>query len=145
MSGNLYRLIYCSRNVPTESPETMRIKVEQILEVARRNNAHFGITGALLFNRGCFAQVLEGPQDNVERVFEEISCDLRHKDLAILEIGPVETRSFPDWSMAYAGMLEDDRTSFVALTLAPSDGASTVLDVLNALVLREEGPSGAAP
>ena len=145
MKGSLYRLVYCSRNALTGSPETMRVEVEQILEVARRNNAHLGITGALLFNRGCFAQVLEGPQDNVERVFEEISCDLRHKDLAILEIAPVETRSFPDWSMAYTGMLEDDRTTFVALTLAPSDGASTVLEFLNALVLREEGPSGAAP
>lgn len=144
MSDNLYRLVYCSRNALTGSPETMRIEVEQILEAARRNNARLDVTGALLFNRGCFAQVLEGPQNTVERVFEEISCDLRHKDVAILEFAPVETRSFPNWSMAYTGMLEDDRTTFATLTLAPSDGASTVLELLNALVLREENPSGAA-
>jgi blue light- and temperature-responsive anti-repressor len=116
----------------------MRTEIAQILASARRNNARLDITGALLFNRGCFAQVLEGRQESIEGLFETISCDLRHGDITVCEIAPIEIRNFPNWSMAFAGMLEDDRATFAALTLAPSEGAETVFDLLNALVLRGE-------
>ena len=145
MSEDLHPLVYCSRKALVGTPEGMRAEVEQILASARRNNVRLGVTGALLFNRACFAQVLEGARDAVERVFEDISHDLRHREVAILEVAPVEARGFPGWSMAYAGTLEDDQATFSALTLTPNECAGTVLGLLNALVLREEDEASAAP
>ncbi|MFC7556641.1 BLUF domain-containing protein [Pseudoroseomonas wenyumeiae] len=76
----------------------------RILDSSRRNNERDGLTGALLFNDDCFAQVLEGDSAMLHQVFERIQCDLRHRDTVVLEFGPAE-REFGQWSMAYAGRI----------------------------------------
>jgi hypothetical protein len=145
MSDPLFRLVYCSRNALTGPPETMQEEVEQILASSRRNNAPVGVTGALLFNRDWFAQALEGPQGAIESLFERILRYKRHGDVTILAFEPLEARSFANWSMAYAGMMVHDDTTFAALTLTPGDGARTVLDLLNVVLLRGEAPSRVVP
>ena len=101
----LHRLVYCSRNVIADAHDDVAREVEQILAASRRNNPRDGITGALLYGEGCFAQVLEGPLAAVERTFERIQCDFRHADVVVLEVQAVEARLFGDWSMAYGGAL----------------------------------------
>jgi 3-oxoacyl-[acyl-carrier-protein] synthase III len=104
MNEQLLSLAYFSRNAITGSPETVQAEIRNILESARRNNQANGVTGALLFSDGCFAQVLEGRQDDVEAIFETIQCDARHADVTILHLHPVERRSVAQWSMAFAGI-----------------------------------------
>jgi hypothetical protein len=99
----LHRVLYCSRNLIPGAPEAVAAEIRSILAISRRNNARGGITGGLLFSEGCFAQVLEGPLDTVESAFERIQCDERHSDVTVLQSGPITTRDFPDWSMAFAG------------------------------------------
>lgn len=62
MSGSLYRLIYCSRNViPQAMPQAvLEDEIKAILATARRRNKADNVTGALLFTVSGFAQVLEG-------------------------------------------------------------------------------------
>ena len=55
----MFRVVYCSRSVATNQDGGIAALLDQILSVARENNARSGITGALLYNDGCFAQVLE--------------------------------------------------------------------------------------
>src|SRR5262245_11680416 len=50
-----------------------------------------------------FPQVLEGPRAEVERLYETLNHDPRHKDLLLLLSEPLGARQFPDWSMAYIG------------------------------------------
>ncbi len=100
---HLYRVLYCSRNRLSGTPATYAAEIEAILAKSRVNNARDGITGGLLFNDGCFAQVLEGPADAVEAAFERIQCDDRHGDVMMIETGPVPARDFPHWSMAFNG------------------------------------------
>ncbi|MBP1807054.1 BLUF domain-containing protein [Rubellimicrobium aerolatum] len=116
MSDPLSRLVYVSRNLMGGPPERTRDGLRDILEVSRRNNAAQGVTGALLFNRGCFAQVLEGPRAAVERTFERIQRDLRHGDMALLSFGPVAERGFPAWSMGFVGTDAGDRRHWDGLT-----------------------------
>lgn len=97
----LYRIAYCSRShIPACDLER---ELHAILDVARRKNLRLGVTGALLYNGGGFAQVLEGPLPAIERIFESIQCDPRHGDVMVLDSGPIEVRTFPAWSMAFAG------------------------------------------
>ncbi|QEA38275.1 BLUF domain-containing protein [Pistricoccus aurantiacus] len=103
MQDTLYRLIYVSRNGITENDDILREEIAGILDCSRRNNAHAGVTGALMFNRGCFAQVLEGPRDAVQETFERIQCDERHSHVSVLAFETVETRGFSHWAMAYVG------------------------------------------
>ena len=103
-SASLFSLAYFSRNEVGNTPEQLHAAIASILASARRNNLHHGITGALLFSDGCFAQVLEGPQDAVEAIFETIQCDLRHSHVTVLKAHPIDARSFGELSMAFGGI-----------------------------------------
>jgi len=103
MTQDLYRLIYLSRNTIPGSNENIHQEIEQILAVSRQRNAASHITGALMFNRECFAQVLEGAHDDIQETFERIQCDPRHADVVVLDFKPVQTRRFSQWSMGYIG------------------------------------------
>jgi hypothetical protein len=69
---DLQRLIYSSRNNIVEDEATITAQVAQILESSRRKNSPIGITGALMFNGTCFAQVLEGPPDAVSTLLSSM-------------------------------------------------------------------------
>lgn len=106
-TDSLHQLIYCSRNIidraipGATNAEVLEREIRAILAVARRNNQANGVTGALLFTASGFAQVLEGARDTVECTFERIGSDPRHTDVNILRFGPIESRTFPDWSMGF--------------------------------------------
>jgi hypothetical protein len=103
MEHDLHTLAYFSRNAIEASGGLLDAEIEKILTTARTNNAKLNVTGALLFSGGCFAQVLEGPLEAVETLFEQIECDPRHRNVTILHFKPANTRNFGDWTMAYAG------------------------------------------
>lgn len=143
MSEPLHRLTYYSRNNLTVSPEAMTRAIEQILDAARRNNARLGITGALMFNSGCFAQVLEGPPGAIERTFERIQRDPRHRDVSVLEFIPIERRTFDAWSMGYVGRLPGQAESYANVAtrsgFEPSlMSGETLFEALRQLVADEE-------
>jgi len=103
MNDPLYRLVYISRNEITGNDTEVRHEIEQILRAAREKNSLAGLTGALMFNAGCFAQVLEGMHDDIQGTFEHIQCDPRHSRVSVLKFEPVADRWFSNWSMAYQG------------------------------------------
>jgi diguanylate cyclase (GGDEF)-like protein len=100
---DLYRLVYYSRNTIMGLDEEVRGAVDQILATSQNNNASVGVTGALMFTDGLFAQVLEGPRQAIETVFERIQLDERHGEVRLLSFGPVKARVFPHWAMAFVG------------------------------------------
>lgn len=111
MSGALYRLLYCSRNmIALNTAAGRKVDVEHelrnILVKARERNRADNVTGALLFTASGFAQVLEGQRDVVERTFERIGGDPRHADVTVLAFTPTDRRSFPDWSMGFSGQIK---------------------------------------
>ncbi len=137
----LYRVLYCSRNIVAGAPEEVAADIRVILACSRRNNARDGITGGLLFSEGVFAQVLEGSIAAVERAFERIQCDERHGEVTVLEAGPIAARDFPSWSMAFAGVdAAGSLLGGVVMTDAfsgRSKAGGEVLDLLRSVVVRE--------
>lgn len=103
MSEPLMRVVYVSHNTIKGDDEYLSQQIEDILDNARQLNQQAGITGALMFNRGLFAQVLEGPAAAIEETFERIQCDQRHAEVLMIACDPVTERSFDQWSMAYIG------------------------------------------
>ena len=111
MSGPLYRLLYCSRNMiaaNSDSGQTVDMEAElrAIVAGARRRNKADNITGALLFTASGFAEVLEGYREVVERTFDRIGSDPRHSDVTVLAFTPIERRSFPDWPLGFCGQMK---------------------------------------
>ena len=143
MSENLYRLVYYSRNRMTGTADERAATIRSILAASRRNNADAHVTGALMFNGGCFAQVLEGPRDTVENVFERIQQDPRHGDVSLLTFEAVEERAFQNWAMAFAGASIEDAARYGTIagetSFDPARMTSeTVFQTLNRLVLEDE-------
>ncbi len=103
MTKAIYRLVYLSHNGITGTKSALQSEIDQILAVSRRNNDLVGVTGALMFNTGCFAQVLEGPQASIQDTFERIQCDMRHSKVVVLAFDETGERKFSKWSMAYVG------------------------------------------
>ncbi|MGX9983413.1 BLUF domain-containing protein [Methylobacterium fujisawaense] len=142
--SDLYRLVYASKNLLQGSEPEVMAAVRQILDASQRNNAALAVTGALMFNAGAFAQVLEGPRRGVETTFERIQRDLRHDDVTVLQCGPAESRAFANWSMAFVGQSSSGQARFSSLSaesgfdLARLDG-DRVFAMLHGLVLEEEG------
>jgi hypothetical protein len=143
MTRGLSRLVYYSRNRVTESPEALRGAIASILAASRTNNARVGVTGALMFNSGCFAQVLEGPGCAVEAVFERIQQDERHSDVSLLAFEATEWRTFDSWSMGFVGASIDDAARYGSIVrnsgYDPSRMTGEVLfETLHRLALEEE-------
>ena len=103
MSKELHRLVYYSRNRAIGSGEALTEAIASILRASRINNPKVDITGALMFNAGCFAQILEGPRDAVEDRFERIQQDERHGEVSLLAFDPAPVRVFGNWSMGFVG------------------------------------------
>ena len=100
----LIRIVYVSRSgLGLEAPGSAERAIDAILDASRRNNARCGVTGALIFNRGTFGQILEGPEAAVEETFMRIEGDPRHHEVEVLDLKPVGERAFGDWSMGFVG------------------------------------------
>ncbi|MFD2238687.1 BLUF domain-containing protein [Aureimonas populi] len=115
---SLYQLVYYSRNHIAGEESDLAREVEAILDTSRRNNERAGVTGALLFNAGCFAQILEGPLEAVESTFERIQQDERHGDVSVLAIEPIEERSFATWAMGFVGRSSKNAYRFAEIGLS---------------------------
>ena len=142
MNSNLYRLVYCSRNRIRGTESEVNATIREILSSARTNNSSHGVTGALLYNDGNFAQALEGPLAAVEQIFEKIQCDPRHSEVTVVQSGSVTGRDFPDWSMAFAGTSAAPQplaAEMVEAVFANSaDAKDQMLPLLQKLVVQED-------
>ncbi len=92
----LKRLSYVSRF----SRPLTRDEITRLTNESEERNRELGVTGMLLSSGGIFYQVLEGPADEVDRLFQKIAADPRHKDVLVLASQEqVEDRQFPSWAM----------------------------------------------
>lgn len=103
----MFRLIYMSRS----NEKMSEAKLKDIMETAQSNNAKVGVTGMLLYAGDTFFQVLEGRQTDVEAVFDRVFQDPRHSRVRIMGQREAENRAFPDWSMGFKQVAEDDEDS----------------------------------
>ena len=93
----LVRLVYASKIAePFSAPD-----IEEVLNIARKNNGRDAVTGVLCFNRKYFLQCLEGGRMAVNETYHRILNDPRHKDIVLLDYKEVDCREFSSWGMAY--------------------------------------------
>jgi hypothetical protein len=130
----LVRLCYVSTATLGSDREPTE-EIESILERSRWWNASVGITGSLFFNRSLFSQVLEGPVREVERLFEQIRKDPRHQNVIRIDWRMIETRTFPEWSMAFVGAEEAERGRFHHFLLDERRAAIMASDAMLGLLV----------
>ena len=143
MQNTLHRLVYYSRNRVEGSDRVIGLEIRTILASSQRNNQPIGITGALMFNAGCFAQVLEGGRVAIETTFERIQQDTRHGEVSLLAFEPIEQRSYGHWSMGFVGASPDHAAAFADISSSsgfdPSRASGDqILKTLATLALEDE-------
>ena len=119
----LYQIIYHSLAAAEEgiNPEALA----ELLRQARAYNQDHRLTGLLLYADVTkeFVQVLEGPRDEVEKVYQRIARDARHKHAFVLHEGLAEYRMFPDWRMGFSrAAAQDLRATTGYFPLVPEPG-----------------------
>lgn len=92
----LLQLTYASRPFGFEANILSSILIE-----ARRCNARDGITGALICRNDLYLQLLEGPEQAVERTYARICADDRHIEVRGLTRRMIadDARMFEAWAM----------------------------------------------
>ncbi|MFD0933394.1 BLUF domain-containing protein [Psychroflexus salinarum] len=75
--------------------------IEDFLFEVRDKNKQLAITGILLLIQGKFVQYIEGPAEEIDKVYKSISKDKRHTEMILLDSGNLDDRQFKNWSMAY--------------------------------------------
>lgn len=107
--NKLVQMVYISRaNMPiTSKNDEIGPEISKILRKSRANNRANNIVGALYFGNGYFFQCLEGDESALMSLYEKLKKDDRHKDLKIISLKPVDSRSFGDWEMKYLPAEQD--------------------------------------
>jgi FAD-dependent sensor of blue light len=93
----IYYLVYLSAASHLYSDTEML----QVLSASRKKNLENDITGILLYHEGSILQVLEGEKETVTQLYERIKQDERHGNIITLTEGPINERSFAEWSMGF--------------------------------------------
>lgn len=115
----LFRMVYYSRVAIGQDQDEISGNLKSILASSARNNRAAGVSGALLFNRTYFAQVLEGDRKAITTTFCRIAADPRHSDLVILKAEPINQRVFELWSMGHVGHTDISESLFLRYGTTP--------------------------
>lgn len=97
----MFRLLYVSISTLTDA--STHSEIEKIVRGSVVFNARQGITGALIFAAGHFAQALEGEEAKVNNLMREILLDNRHRCVTVVRREQITKPRFAPWSMAYNG------------------------------------------
>lgn len=89
-----------------------------ILSEARRNNRANGITGALVCRQDMYIQLVEGPDEAIDALYQRILADDRHTEVKLAMATEIEERMFPEWDM-----LDDTNPSMTFSKDEVEDGA----------------------
>lgn len=107
-SSPIHLIVYISDScIPAEDVSR---EINDICELARRENSKRNITGILFHENGYFVQALEGDEQELRQLMENIKNDPRHRRVQVLIDKPVVRRIFPDWAMR--GLSLADNTLF---------------------------------
>ena len=114
--SQLISLIYAS----SANKMFSETELVELLKFSRENNKRLDITGMLLYKDGNFIQVLEGPEEAVDGLYQKIMGDPRHVNIMMLGKQPIPERQFADWAMGFRNI---DK-----LTAAELEGFSSFMD-----------------
>lgn len=93
----MHTLTFISQSIMDESTRGMEMR--QLMTSCHQRNLRRGLTGVMFLRGNIFYQTLEGPKNEVQRVYSKIKSDKRHDSIYVVLDEPIEERRFPEWSM----------------------------------------------
>lgn len=118
---DVFQLFYVS----TAKRALSHAELTDLLVAARVKNARLGITGALAYADGSFFQALEGREEAVRSLMDDIHGDRRHGDVRVVLETRVRERSFARWAMDFRGLHRNDPVHAEFVDLVRPDAGDT--------------------
>jgi len=87
--------------VSTAAPSLNEKGLSDLYEEAIQKNSEKNITGILLYSDGNFMQIMEGENDALSRLYENIENDSRHHHLVRLIDSEIKHRIFENYSNGF--------------------------------------------
>ena len=103
--------------------------LDGILHTSRDNNIKWDVTGSLIFHSDLYLQLLEGPTDAINKLYQKIMADSRHAEITKLRDDRTDRRLFASWTMK-SDVFESWMLSRGELNELTSDDALQVFDRL---------------
>lgn len=97
VTSDLCQLVYLSHITSTGLSNSSTLN--DIAEVAIKQNKIDNITGILCYGNGYFLQCVEGTEQALTNLKNRLLLDDRHKDLKILNFSALAERRFAAWSL----------------------------------------------
>lgn len=113
----MHMIAYLSTFLET-SPQAQS-SIDDIVRVAKAENSKRNITGVLFYVDGKFLQVIEGREEDLRHLMQNIERDPRHRDIEYLIDTEVDKRGFGQWNMDVFPLDDEkifDHDTLVALT-----------------------------
>jgi len=120
--SELIHIVYVS----TSTHDLSELELDDLLKGIRAKNKRNDITGLLLYNDGMFIQVIEGEIKRIIDLFDLVKSDSRHKNIVQILKEPIQKRSFPDWSMGFKRITNEDLESIQGFSTFMSDDTEWV-------------------
>lgn len=96
------RLVYVSNLSDDVSHESL----DGIVEQSSKRNERNGVTGMLALDGRRVLQILEGPPEAVQSLYERIRQDTRHQQVVEIDRRMVDARHFGSWGMERRSMVD---------------------------------------
>ncbi|QDL53771.1 BLUF domain-containing protein [Rhodoferax aquaticus] len=87
-------------------------ELEPIHASAVKHNRANGVTGMLLYTKGRFMQVIEGPAEAVRVTYSRIALDKRHHNIQLMAEEKITQRHFAKWSMGMRLVGDEDLAEY---------------------------------
>ena len=129
----LVRLLYASRAAAALSQE----QIDSILQQSRRHNPELGITGVLCHSGDIFMQVLEGSRAAVNKLYNDIVRDDRHRDVVLLHYEEVARRRFAGWTMGQVNLAKVNPSLLLKYSEKPTLDPYAVSGAVSLALLEE--------
>lgn len=94
----LHLIAYISDSLVSES-EVDNV-IDDILAVAKKQNKKHHITGVLYYMQGKFLQVIEGKEEALRALMQNIEADKRHSNVTYLVDEETFSRGYSKWNMS---------------------------------------------
>lgn len=130
--GQIYYLTYVSRMTLKAgiNPKTLM----DIGNTAKTQNMRFDVTGFLCFGNGYFFQYIEGEQQTIAQLFDNIKRDCRNRNVTLLTEGWIDQRLFQGWQMLMVNVNNPDTPDEIVRAFQPMSPSTSKREQAQTLV-----------
>lgn len=108
---------------------------ERLTARAELSNRERGVTGMLAVGGGILFQVLEGPRDVIEALFQRIRRDVRHRSVQVLTDEVLASRDFEGFPMAFRTLDEEAVETIAAAALVDETAIPEIVAAMSTPLL----------